>query len=232
MRKLAALLAAAALAGGLAACGGGGGGSTSTASSETATRAESTSAPTTAAQAPEPKRPTERSPRHAHRESPRIAPALKRKAGAAAPFLVPHADNSVPTYGSEASASQRAGAEAALAAFLAARARGDWANACAYLAASTRSRLEQLAKPSNGKPAGCGPILKMFAGSGPPASLADPLTGGLLSLRVKGASAFALWVGPKRQEYAMPMASEGGAWKVTQIAPLPYPPGTPAPTSR
>jgi hypothetical protein len=36
-----------------------------------------------------------------------IPPALKKKAGKAAPFLVPTGDNSIPTYGSEASSSQR-----------------------------------------------------------------------------------------------------------------------------
>ncbi len=34
-----------------------------------------------------------------------------------------------------------------------------------------------------------------------------------------------LFYGPKRQQYMMPMVSEGGAWKVNQIAPLPYPVG-------
>jgi hypothetical protein len=139
---------------------------------------------------------------------------------------VPQGDNSVPTYGSEGSAAQRASAEASLRAFLEARARRDWATACRHLAASVRTHLEQLAKGSGAKTVGCAATMNAFAGSGPAASLADPLTHGLLSLRVKGTSAFALWVGPRGQKYAMPMAREGGAWAVAQIAPLPYPPGS------
>jgi|GEM_PF-5192208 len=70
-------------------------------------------------------------------------------------------------------------------------------------------------------------MLKMFSSTGSgSSSLASPLTHELASLRVKGDDAFALWVGPGRQQYAMPMVDEGGGWRVTQLAPLPYPPGS------
>jgi hypothetical protein len=47
---------------------------------------------------------------------------------------------------------------------------------------------------------------------------------GLAALRVKGDKAFALFYGPHAQQYMMPMVREGGAWKVTQLAPMAYPP--------
>lgn len=158
----------------------------------------------------------------------RPSPQEVRKAGRAARFLVPQGDNSVPTYGSEAAASDRHAAEDALASYLEARAREDWSTACGYLAASTRSGLERLAKGAGGKLKGCGPILKTFSGAGSGAALANPLTSGLASLRVKGNNGFALWVGKGGQEYAMPMAHENAGWRVTQLAPLPYPPGSEA----
>ena len=148
------------------------------------------------------------------------------RAGHAAGFLVGGGDNSVPTYGSEGSSAQRRLAEGVLAAYLGARAREDWSAACGYIAASTRGRLEEFAKGSGGKLKGCGPIVKALSGAGSGASLADSLTHGLASLRVKGKNGFALWIGPNSQKYAMPMARDGGAWKVTQLAPLPYPPGS------
>ncbi|HET9153690.1 MAG TPA: hypothetical protein VFN85_06215 [Solirubrobacterales bacterium] len=43
---------------------------------------------------------------------------------------------------------------------------------------------------------------------------------------VKGDHAYALWVGPGEQGYAMPMVREAGAWRVTQIAPPSYPTGS------
>jgi hypothetical protein len=57
------------------------------------------------------------------------------------------------------------------------------------------------------------------------ADLADPLTAGLLSLRVHGAHAFALFYGPGHQQYIVPMNREAGAWRPTQLTPIAYPPG-------
>lgn len=214
----------------LAACGGEGGSSASTpASTPSTTSTTSTNAATGSAhrnQQPAGTPAGRRSQKEAEPARPQPSPREVRKAGNAAGFLVGGGDNSVPTYGSEASSSQRSSAEVALSAFLSARAREDWPSACGYLAAATRSRLEEFAKGSQSKAKGCGPILKMFSTSGPGPSLASPLTHPLSSLRIEGESAFALWVGPHGQKYAMPMAREGDSWRVTQVAPLPYPPGS------
>ena len=45
---------------------------------------------------------------------------------------------------------------------------------------------------------------------------ANPLIGGLASLRVKGDKAFALFYGPHRQQYMVPMVREAGSWKANQ----------------
>ncbi|MGN6216101.1 MAG: hypothetical protein ACTHN7_03965 [Solirubrobacterales bacterium] len=213
----------------LVACGGGGDASSSTSASAPAPSPAGSSAGGGAAsrsEKPKDKRPKPRAKEDAHPQAPQPVPSEVRKAGRAASFLVGGGDNSVPTYGAEASGDETRAAEAALTGFLDARAKEDWTAACSYLAVSTRKRLEEFAKQPGSKQKGCGPILGMFASSRAGSSLASPLTHGLTSLRVKAGSAFALWLGPHRQKYAMPMVREGGAWRVAQVAPLPYPPGS------
>jgi hypothetical protein len=148
--------------------------------------------------------------------------AERRRAGNAASFVAPGADNSVPTFGSEASAVQRESAEANLRAYLTARAARQWARACSLLAATVRQGYEKRAKSG----ANCTKVLPVLAPlkAGEPA---DPLLGRLLAFRVKGRNAFALFYGPGHQQYIVPMNREAGAWRLTQAAPIAYPPGAP-----
>jgi hypothetical protein len=216
IRPLFALLLACALALFLAACGGGGSSSSSTTSTTSSASAAATS-PAPAATA------------KSHAPTTAELAAQRHAAGHAAPFVKPKADNSVPTFGSEAGTSQRDQAEAALKAYLQARAKANWPTACRYLAASTRQGFEKLAKSSaKAKVSGCAPILAALSKG---ADLSDPLTGSLVSLRVQGANAFALFYGPGHQQYMVPMNREGGQWRPTQAAPIAYPPGAPATTS-
>ena len=153
-------------------------------------------------------------------------PAQAKKAGRAAPFVESRGDNSIPTYGAEAVTSQRSQAETALRAYLSARAGGDWAAACPALAPAVRGQLEGFA---GGK--GCPAAYKALSQGMAPSARANPLSGPLLSLRIKGTSAFALFYGPSQQKYVMPMAREKGDWKVTQLAPIAYPLGSETPAS-
>jgi hypothetical protein len=212
-RAALALLPAFGLALCLSACGGG-----SSSSSTTSSAASTSTATTTTPATAKPHAPT----------AAELA-AERRKAGPAASFVKAKADNSVPTFGSEAGASQRDQAEAALKAYLSARAKADWASACRYLAASTRQGFEKLAKSSaKAKVSGCAPILAALSKE---ADLSDPLTGPLISLRVHGDNAFALFYGPHHQQYIVPMNREAGAWRLTQTAAIAYPPGAPPTTS-
>jgi hypothetical protein len=145
----------------------------------------------------------------------------------AAAFIVPQGDNSIPEYGSEASGFQQAEATAALRVYLEARANGDWSTACANMGASARGQVEVLAEASKDKAKGCEEAFAALSAYGPVAERANPLVGGLAAFRVKGEKAFALFYGPHDQKYMIPMVSEGGTWKVNQIAPVPYPPGAP-----
>ncbi len=215
-RTLLSLLLALALATGLGACGGGGSSNSSTASTATSPSTPVTTAP--AATTPKPHGPAAAAETAAER----------RAAGRAAPFVQPAADNSVPTFGSEAGASERAQAEATLKAYLRARARADWASACRQLAKPTRQGYEKLGSSSSKpNPPSCAQVLSALSKG---ADLSDPLTGPLLSLRVHGANAFALFYGPGHQQYMVPMNREGGEWRPTQSAPIAYPPGAPQTT--
>jgi hypothetical protein len=208
-RALAAALAVLIAAAFLAACGGGGGGDSSA-------TAASASTPTTTTSSPPAPRP--RSPQSAAKTR-----AERRLAGRAAPFVIAEADNSVPTFGSEAGAGERTEAEATLRAYLRARAREDWSGACRLLAKGVREGYEKLAASSSkGAKPSCAEVLPALSKG---ADLSDPLSGHLLSLRVHGQNAFALFYGPGHQRYMVPMNREAGQWRPTQAAPIAYPPG-------
>lgn len=214
-RPLLALLLTFALALFLAACGGGGSSSTGASSS---TAASDSSTPTTAPPA-----------FLGHSEASAKIAAERRAAGRAAAFVAPKSDNSVPTFGTEAVSSQRGQAEVALKAYLQARAREDWASACQGLAKPTREGYEKLAKSSSKATApNCAQVLAALSKG---ADLSDPLTGALVSLRVHGQNAFALFYGPHHQQYMVPMNREAGQWRPTQASPIAYPPGAPGTTS-
>jgi hypothetical protein len=151
---------------------------------------------------------------------------LERTAGAAAPFLVETGDNSIPTYGSEASVGQLAAAESALAAYLGARAAGEWGPACAQMSTQVQKQLALLAG-EEGAGKGCPQVYAQLGEKIPASARADPLTAVLTALRVESPHAFALFYGPGEQQYMMPLEEEGG-WKVSQLEPLPWPIGSSA----
>ena len=217
-----ALLAASLLAG----CGGGSSAATTAAASvastpaATSTAASTTTTTSTATTA----QPTAQAPQ---REAPpSVAASGSSSGGGAASFREPHADNSIPDFGAEATASERARATAALTAFLNARASGEWPKACPYLARATRTQLERFGGAAKGASKGCGAALAALSGGdahSAGSSHAETLAGSVAALRVKGNSAFALYRGPSASKYVMPMVKQGGAWKVGQLAPIAYP---------
>jgi hypothetical protein len=152
---------------------------------------------------------------------------LKEQAGKAAPFLAPGADNSIPTYGSQGSGSQQGEAQAALAAYLKAREAGRWGRACALMGTSVRGQVRVLAEASGRRAPQCSAALVLLAKYNPPRERKNILIGSLAAFRVKGNRGFALFHGPHRQQFMMPMVREGGAWKVSQSIPVAYPVGAP-----
>jgi hypothetical protein len=96
---------------------------------------------------------------------------------------------------------------------------------CDYLARPVRRELETFAKTSSGKSRGCQPAVASLSAR-TAADRADTLTTGIATLRIKGNMAFALFYGPNASKYVMPMLNENGTWKVTRLAPVPYPLGS------
>jgi hypothetical protein len=232
VRVVAPPLAAVLAAVGLAACGGGGSSTSTPAASAASTPATtpSVSTPATTATATTPTaatKPAETAPRPSTSTSSSSSSSSGGSGGGAAGFRATSGDNSIPNYGSEAPPSERERATAALAGFLRARASGEWPKACTYLAVATRTQLERLLGGAKAKTGGCAQVLAQLSKDSA-ASHAETLTlaGGVAALRIKGTSAFALFHGPKGSKYVMPMRNEGGAWKMSQLAPLPYPLGS------
>ena len=148
--------------------------------------------------------------------------AARGASAAARSFIVPGGDNSIPDFGREAGVSERRSAVAALEAFLQARAKGDWAKVCSYLTGPTRRQLDAMVKgPGGGSRVGCAQAVAALSIGRPRAP-----TIGVTVLRMKGKTAFALFQEPNADKYVMPMQNEGNAWKMGQLAPLPYPLGT------
>jgi hypothetical protein len=144
--------------------------------------------------------------------------------GPAASFLVPRGDNSIPEFGREAPASERGRALAALAAFLRARAGDEWSRACSDLIGGTRRQLTTIAKTASGKPEGCGRMLAALSPDTSVRARAEMPARGPAALRVRGPNAFLLFYGADGGKYVMPVADEAGAWKMSKLAPIAYPP--------
>jgi hypothetical protein len=229
----------------LGGCGGGSVGSTSTA---TSTSAEVTTTPqpsnqSTTAQAPEKSKQDEgkssgssaqqgdksssssSSAKHLHLvRVPMISSAPKAGSRHPAPGVktVKGGDNSVQEYGVEADESSRREASIALATYLNARVKGNWAGACALLAQRPTEQLEKL----SGNKADCAEVLAATGKETP--SMPGSSISEVLSFRgvgdISGDPSYLIFTGPPGQTlFSMPMYSEGGAWKVGLAQPSELP---------
>ncbi len=205
----------------LAGCGGSGGRSTSTSARPPVATVTSD---------PSPKAAPSPAGKPAAPSAPSESAAQATRHGASG-FRVQGGENSVPNFGKEAHASEKQRAVTTLAAFMKARAKGEWSTVCDDLSRATRRPLEVIAMHSKGKLPGCGPVLAQLSKQqGSAAERSDTLTNGVAALRIDGVTAFALYYGPGTNKYVMPMQNEAGTWKMTQLAPLHYPLGTSAVT--
>ena len=144
--------------------------------------------------------------------------------GGSSSFLTPGGDNSIQNFGEEADASEVDAASAALAGFLRARSKDDWAGQCAYLVKAAVAPLEQLASRSpRFKGKGCAAVLAGLMAGTPASTRVNTLTDGIASLRFEGDRGFALYHGAHGVDYFMPMTKEDGEWKVGALAPSEFP---------
>ncbi|HWO16624.1 MAG TPA: hypothetical protein VNM89_07925 [Solirubrobacterales bacterium] len=130
-------------------------------------------------------------------------------------------DNSIQTWGLEASAQERAEVTAILQAFLDARAAAEWASACSYLAAEQRAEFESLGNADKRGNAACAETMRAFA-TGVPSSAYDEEAqiDYVLSLRVGEGHAFLIYTRPDTNKiYANALREEDGTWKVVSVGP-------------
>lgn len=127
----------------------------------------------------------------------------------------PHGDNSIQTWGLEASSARRAQAAAFLRAYLDARATGAWAKVCSDLAARPRAEQERF-----GGGAPCAEAMASFAAHASPAALREEAQIEVLSFRVGRRYTFLIYRRPDGV-FAMPLAREGGRLKLLLATPEP-----------
>jgi hypothetical protein len=118
--------------------------------------------------------------------------------------------------GKEADATEREAASEVVEESLEARAEADWKVQCETLAAFLIKQLEKAAVIL-GASGSCAEALETESAPTPPPVLASTMTEPIAALRVKGTRGFAFYHGAKGKDYVMPMAKEGGEWKVASL---------------
>jgi len=143
--------------------------------------------------------------------------------GGSKQFRVNGGDNSVQEFGKEAGGTERDAAATALHNFLDARAEGNWAAACSYMSKSVVESFEKLASQAKQvKDSGCAGILKALTNPNAKQLMKkEAAKANVGSLRIEGDRSFVIYKGPDGTIMAMPMANEGGAWKVSSLAGTP-----------
>jgi hypothetical protein len=125
-------------------------------------------------------------------------------------------DNSIQTYGHEASDAQRVRAIATIQTYLNARATRNWLEACNKLAAKPHTELRQFAQG-----AGCAEAMESLAAQIPTHDLAEETHIEVLSFRVGGDYAFLIYRRPDHRIWATALTRERGKWKIISVTPNP-----------
>jgi hypothetical protein len=145
------------------------------------------------------------------------APKPGSKAAAPGVPVSKGGDNSIQTWGVEGSNTLNSRVTVIVGAFLNARAREDWSEACAYLAAKQRRMFERLAPDNSGNGA-CAMGMALLARHIPRRAFErEAEIRQFLSLRVGAGKAFLIYVRPGGKVYATALRREGTAWKVVSV---------------
>lgn len=223
-KTLVAAIAVFLIAVGLAACGGG------DSSSSTTTAADQGNAESTSSQGASDKGGDEGKSDSSGKSGGSSPPASdftpkhhSDSGGGSKQFEVKGGDNSVQEFGEEADAPELNAAAVALHDFLDARAEANWAAACSFMSKAVIESFEKLAaqaKQVEGE--GCAGILEKLTNPAAKGAMkAEAEKANVGSLRIKGEQAFVIYTGTDGTVLAMPMANEGGDWKVASLAGTP-----------
>lgn len=135
-------------------------------------------------------------------------------------------DNSIQDFGSEASPAERRAAATVLVTYLRAYADGNANGACALLATRVAETLERAAQTAAGAdrpPESCPAALERITRGLPPESRKLVAQARVLSVRVDGERAFAIYDGAHKLTYSMPMLRERETWTVGGLVGTPLP---------
>lgn len=143
--------------------------------------------------------------------------------GGSQQFRTKGGDNSVQEFGEEAGEADFEAAAVALHNFLDARAEGNWAAACEHMSKGVVESFEKLAAQAKQiDDTSCAGILEKLTNPAAKQSMkAEAAEADVGSLRVEGDRSFVIYTGIDGTVLAMPMANEGGDWKVSSLAGTP-----------
>jgi len=143
--------------------------------------------------------------------------------GGAQQFVQKGGDNSVQEFGTEAEPQEFDAAATALHDFLDARAEGNWAAACEYMAKSVVESFEKLAAQAKQiEDKSCAGVLEKLVNPAAKAAMKlEAEKANVGSLRVEGDRSFIIYRGIRGTVLSMPMASEDGQWKVASLSGTP-----------
>lgn len=160
--------------------------------------------------------PTSSSPSTTQSQAGSTATTTTPSAGTTSPSQTP--ENSIKTYGSSASASEKAALSAAAFSFFRAMAASDYAKLCAGLSASNRKELEAFDKAKHEQLA-CPVLLKALISTRGAPEARKAAAGRLISVRVKGPTAFVVFKPRGGVPSYFVLKREGSTWKAISLEP-------------
>jgi hypothetical protein len=143
--------------------------------------------------------------------------------GGSKQFVTKGGDNSVQEYGKEADSQELNAAADSLHNFLDARAEGNWAAACDYMAKSIIESFKKLASQAKQiEDKSCAGILEKLTNPAAKEALKkEAEKADVGSLRTEGDRSFVIYTGLEGAILAISMVHEGDQWKVASIAGTP-----------
>lgn len=130
-------------------------------------------------------------------------------------------DNSIQTYGLEASDQDRQRLSALVHAYLDARASENWRKACAALIAEERQMFERMARAMQLDPPSCAAAEAATTAPHARPILAAEAKIAVLSLRMGPRYAFLIYRRPGEGVFATALGRQGASWKVISVYPTP-----------
>ncbi len=127
-------------------------------------------------------------------------------------------ENSIKGYGSAASSAQKTALATAAFSFFKAMAASDYPKICTDISASNRKELQAFSK-AKPKLASCPAVLKTLIGTRGVPEAKKAAAGKLISVRVKGPTAFVIFAPKGGKPSYFVLKREAGAWRAISLAP-------------